>query len=338
MARQAACWLACALALGHAARAQLAQGSTAAAAASLLPQNQQILARDMAPPAPPGQGGMNQPGADYSKICKPGDASCYDHTTNIGVGNLTVGRSFPPPARGPYNYAEALHKSYIFYDVQRSGKLPFQVGPPLGAWGHAWACSCPLAALELLHGSRAPWPLSRPTQLLSARHAVHAGSRCMPAPLFMGGSLGWDAHTPDKCAREQRLAWRSDSCLDCKGPQGEDLSGGFYEAGGSYLKFSFPTAYTLTQLAWGLIEFKDGYAKVRQGPSNRACIRAGERPADRAWRLRCLARPPAGRRAGSGARDAQVGRGLPGELPLGPLPVCGHVGRLRGARSCRCRS
>lgn len=50
--------------------------------------------------------------------------------------------------------------------------------------------------------------------------------------------------------------------MDCQGPQGEDLSGGFYEAGGSYLKFSFPTAYTLTQLAWGVIEFKDGYVKV----------------------------------------------------------------------------
>ena len=60
----------------------------------------------------------------------------------------------------------------------------------------------------------------------------------------------------------QRLAWRGDSCLDCKGPEGEDLSGGFYEAGGSYLKFSFPTAYTFTQLAWGIIEFKDGYVKV----------------------------------------------------------------------------
>lgn len=65
-----------------------------------------------------------------------------------------------------------------------------------------------------------------------------------------------------ECMHMQRLAWRGDSCLDCKGPEGEDLSGGFYEAGGSYLKFSFPTAYTFTQLAWGIIEFKDGYVKV----------------------------------------------------------------------------
>jgi hypothetical protein len=30
---------------------------------------------------------------------------------------------------------------------------------------------------------------------------------------------------------KRRLAWRGDSCFECKGPNGEDLSGGFYEAG-----------------------------------------------------------------------------------------------------------
>ncbi len=60
----------------------------------------------------------------------------------------------------------------------------------------------------------------------------------------------------------QRIAWRTDSCAECKGPSGEDLSGGYYEAGGSYLKFSFPTAFTLTQLAWGIVQYRDGYAKV----------------------------------------------------------------------------
>ena len=60
----------------------------------------------------------------------------------------------------------------------------------------------------------------------------------------------------------QRIAWRTDSCAECKGPSGEDLSGGYYEAGGSYLKFSFPTAFTLTELAWGVVQYREGYAKV----------------------------------------------------------------------------
>ena len=96
---------------------------SAAAAAQLLPEGQKILAQSNSPPAP---SGINDPGMDYSQICKKGDASCYDHTNNRGLGNLTVARAFPPVSKGPYNYAEALHKSYIFYDTQRSGKLPFQ--------------------------------------------------------------------------------------------------------------------------------------------------------------------------------------------------------------------
>ncbi len=60
----------------------------------------------------------------------------------------------------------------------------------------------------------------------------------------------------------QRLAWRGDTCETCEGATGEDLSGGYFEAGGSYLKFSYPLAFTITQLAWGVVEYRDGYAKV----------------------------------------------------------------------------
>ena len=62
----------------------------------------------------------------------------------------------------------------------------------------------------------------------------------------------------------QRLAWRKDSCQECVGPGGEDLSGGYYEAGGSYLKFTFPTAFTITQLSWGVVEYRDGYEKAHE--------------------------------------------------------------------------
>ena len=42
------------------------------------------------------------------------------------------------------------------------------------------------------------------------------------------------------------------------------MSGGYYEAGGSYLKFTFPTAFTITQLSWGVVEYKEGYEKVHE--------------------------------------------------------------------------
>ena len=79
------------------------------------------------------------------------------------------------------------------------------------------------------------------------------------------------AETPRRCSFGtflgsalllQRLAWRADTCETCEGATGEDLSGGYFEAGGSYLKFSYPLAFTITQLAWGVVEYRDGYAKV----------------------------------------------------------------------------
>lgn len=38
---------------------------------------------------------------------------------------------------------------------------------------------------------------------------------------------------------------RQDSCFNCKGPSGEDVSGGFYEAGGSFLKLGIVEAFTV---------------------------------------------------------------------------------------------
>lgn len=97
----------------------------AAKPAILLPENQKILARDNSPPGPSTD--ANSRYTDYSSICAPGDDKCYDHTNNTGQGSVTVSRRFPPAEQSPYNYAEVLHKSYIFYYQQRSGKLPFQV-------------------------------------------------------------------------------------------------------------------------------------------------------------------------------------------------------------------
>lgn len=59
--------------------------------------------------------------------CKKGDKACYDHTNNTGIGLIKVSREYPAPEKAPYNYAEALHKSFIFYYQQRSGRLNPQV-------------------------------------------------------------------------------------------------------------------------------------------------------------------------------------------------------------------
>ena len=86
------------------------------------------------------------------------------------------------PQPGPYNYDELLHKSILFYEAQRSGKLP----------------------------------------------------------------------------ANNRVSWRKDSALNDRGENGEDLTGGWYDAG-DYVKFGFPMASSATVLAWGLVEYREAY-------------------------------------------------------------------------------
>jgi Ca2+-binding RTX toxin-like protein len=86
-----------------------------------------------------------------------------------------------------FNYGEVLQKSFLFYEAQRSGKLP-----------------------------------------------------------------------PDK-----RILWRGDSALNDGSTVNRDLSGGYYDAGDN-VKFVFPMAAALSTLAWGLIEYKNGYIQSNQ--------------------------------------------------------------------------
>jgi hypothetical protein len=62
----------------------------------------------------------------------------------------------------------------------------------------------------------------------------------------------------------RRIAWRNRSCFECYGPEGQDLTGGYYEAGGNYLKLNFPMAWTLANVGLGLIEHWKGYNRSGQ--------------------------------------------------------------------------
>ncbi len=60
-----------------------------------------------------------------------------------------------------------------------------------------------------------------------------------------------------------RVTWRGDSALDDGSDVGQDLTGGWYDAG-DHVKFGFPMAYTATVLAWGAIEYEDAYVSSGQ--------------------------------------------------------------------------
>ncbi|KAI9100694.1 family 9 glycoside hydrolase [Phlyctochytrium arcticum] len=101
-------------------------------------------------------------------------------------GPIVDSTKYTAPGEPKYDYVDVMHKSFLFYWAQRSGKMPYQ-----------------------------------------------------------------------------RLAWRSDSCLDCKGDFGEDLSGGWYEAANT-MKWGGPFAFSAFQLAWNVYEFSDAMKKVNE--------------------------------------------------------------------------
>ncbi|WP_121159194.1 glycoside hydrolase family 9 protein [Micromonospora pisi] len=62
-----------------------------------------------------------------------------------------------------------------------------------------------------------------------------------------------------------RVSWRGDSALTDGADVGLDLTGGWYDAG-DHVKFGFPMAFSATMLAWGAVEYRDGYAASGQLP------------------------------------------------------------------------
>lgn len=75
--------------------------------------------------------------------------------------------------------------------------------------------------------------------------------------------LFYEAQRAGKLPPNKRISWRSDSMLMDKGHNGEDLTGGYFDAG-DYVKFGFPMAGFTTLLAWGAIEYQDAYRQAGQ--------------------------------------------------------------------------
>ncbi|PNF24410.1 hypothetical protein B7P43_G09674 [Cryptotermes secundus] len=75
--------------------------------------------------------------------------------------------------------------------------------------------------------------------------------------------LFYEAQRSGKLPTDNRVSWRGDSALDDRGQNGEDLTGGYYDAG-DFVKFGFTMASTTTLLAWGYLSYRDAYESAGQ--------------------------------------------------------------------------
>lgn len=66
-----------------------------------------------------------------------------------------------------------------------------------------------------------------------------------------------------KLPANNRVKGRGDSGLDDGKDNGVDLAGGWYDAG-DHVKFGLPMAASATMLAWGVVEYRDGFVKSGQ--------------------------------------------------------------------------
>ncbi|CAG8655557.1 7159_t:CDS:2 [Cetraspora pellucida] len=73
----------------------------------------------------------------------------------------------------------------------------------------------------------------------------------------------YEAQRSGKLPTNNRVSWRHDSALNDGQDVNLDLSGGYYDAG-DYVKFTFPLSWTITTIAWGALEWNQGYQLANQ--------------------------------------------------------------------------
>ncbi|MGD1897346.1 MAG: glycoside hydrolase family 9 protein [Phormidesmis sp.] len=75
--------------------------------------------------------------------------------------------------------------------------------------------------------------------------------------------LFYEAQRAGDLPADNRIDWRGDSTLKDGADVGRDLSGGYFDAGDT-VKFGMPMTSSMTLLAWGVDEYKNGYQKSGQ--------------------------------------------------------------------------
>jgi endoglucanase len=104
-------------------------------------------------------------------------------------------------------------------------------------------------------------------------HAAPAGYDYAEA--LQDSMFFYDAQRSGQLAPDNPVDWRGDSDLADGSDNGVNLSGGFHDAG-DLVKFGLPEAYSMTQLAWGYLDYPQGYATADASPQLLGTLRWGD--------------------------------------------------------------
>ncbi len=113
--------------------------------------------------------------------------------------------------------------------------------------------------------SATPFPTATPYQPMKSFDYADALKKSL---------LFYAAQRSGKLPNDGKVPWRGDSALSDGADVGVDLTGGYYDAGDN-MKFALPLCSTLTMLAWGGIEYGEGYRLAGQWDDFLGTVRWG---------------------------------------------------------------
>ncbi|XP_050413665.1 endoglucanase 4 [Patella vulgata] len=111
--------------------------------------------------------------------------------------------------------------------------------------------------------TRRPTKTRRPIAKPAPMPPASSGNTPNYAEVLGKSILFYEAQRSGVLPKDNRVKWRGDSAVHDQGLHGEDLSGGWYDAG-DYVKFNLPMASATTMLLWGLYTFKDAYTLTNE--------------------------------------------------------------------------
>ncbi len=163
-------------------------------------------------------------------------------TYKIGAGSFEWNKNIPPGGTVKFGFLAqpgSLANAPMMFRVQ--GKETTATSPPAAGLPSTPPVPSPSATPEVV-------PPMSPREF-------EYGEVLRKSLLFYEAQRS--GHLPDN----KRISWRGDSALNDGAAVGRDLSGGYYDAG-DHVKFGLPMASTLSVLAWGGLQYGEGYRKA----------------------------------------------------------------------------
>jgi endoglucanase len=111
--------------------------------------------------------------------------------------------------------------------------------------------------------------------LLPKAHALSTTGEFDYAEALQDSMYFYQAQQSGQLAPDNPVDWRGDSDLSDGADNGVNLTGGFHDAG-DLVKFGLPEAYSMTMLAWGVVDYPAGYSAAGQSASALENLRWGD--------------------------------------------------------------